>query len=224
MTSFETPLCVDSADVGYRAGFYGPYCQERVGNMCDAVTCRNNGTCSGNATHFRCACAAGFRGSHCEVNVNECASNPCVNGLCVDRDNGYACYCKPGKSFTPPAGGEGGGGASFYEDVVAVECCFTSTKTVGLLGTGAQDGHLDFHTAPEFCYEDVPLVEFVYLVFTRMSSESYRSRLRSLWSCLCDVFQVLMNSFGLLILRVVLMFVDSVPSTLPSSSCFSKQV
>ena len=29
------------------------------------------------------------------------------------------------------------------------ECCFTSTETVGLLGTGAQDGHLDFHTAPE---------------------------------------------------------------------------
>ena len=30
-----------------------------------------------------------------------------------------------------------------------VECCFTSTETVGLLGTGSQDGHLDFHTAPE---------------------------------------------------------------------------
>ena len=27
--------------------------------------------------------------------------------------------------------------------------CFTSTETAGLLGTGAQDGHLDFHTAPE---------------------------------------------------------------------------
>ena len=25
-------------------------------------------------------------------------------------------------------------------------CCFTSTETVGLLGTGAQDGHLDFQT------------------------------------------------------------------------------
>ena len=35
--------------------------------------------------------------------------------------------------------------ASFSE---TVECCFTSTETVGLLGTGAQDGHLDFHTAP----------------------------------------------------------------------------
>ena len=26
-----------------------------------------------------------------------------------------------------------------------------STETVGLLGTGAQDVHLDFHTAPELC-------------------------------------------------------------------------
>ena len=26
-----------------------------------------------------------------------------------------------------------------------------SAETVGLLGTGAQDGHLDFHTAPELC-------------------------------------------------------------------------
>ena len=27
-----------------------------------------------------------------------------------------------------------------------VQCCFTSTETVGLLGMGAQDNHLDFHT------------------------------------------------------------------------------
>ena len=32
-----------------------------------------------------------------------------------------------------------------------LKCCFTSTETVGLLGTGAQGGHLDFHTAPELC-------------------------------------------------------------------------
>ena len=30
-----------------------------------------------------------------------------------------------------------------------LKCCFTSTETVGLLETGAQDVHLDFHTAPE---------------------------------------------------------------------------
>ena len=38
-----------------------------------------------------------------------------------------------------------------------VECCFTSTETIGLLGTGAQIGHLDFHTAPDCCYLCVPL-------------------------------------------------------------------
>ena len=32
-----------------------------------------------------------------------------------------------------------------------VECCFTSTETVGLLGTGAQDDHLDVHTALDLC-------------------------------------------------------------------------
>ena len=35
--------------------------------------------------------------------------------------------------------------------MLLVECCFTFTETVGLLGTGAQDVHLNFHTAPEFC-------------------------------------------------------------------------
>ena len=39
--------------------------------------------------------------------------------------------------------------------VVVVECCFTSPETVGLLETGAQDGHLDFHTAPELCSDVV---------------------------------------------------------------------
>ena len=29
------------------------------------------------------------------------------------------------------------------------ECCFTSIETIRLIGTGAQHGHLDFHTARE---------------------------------------------------------------------------
>ena len=33
--------------------------------------------------------------------------------------------------------------------LLLLKCCFTSTETVGLLGTGAQDVHLDFHTVPE---------------------------------------------------------------------------
>ena len=43
--------------------------------------------------------------------------------------------------------------------------------------------------------ETVPLVEFMYLVFTRMSGESYRRRLRSLLLHLCYVFGELINPF-----------------------------
>ena len=35
--------------------------------------------------------------------------------------------------------------------LLLLKCYFTSTETVGLLGTGAQDVHLDFHTTPEVC-------------------------------------------------------------------------
>ena len=41
-------------------------------------------------------------------------------------------------------------------------------------------------------FEDVPLVEFTYLIFTRMPGESYRKRLWLL--CLCDVFRALINT------------------------------
>ena len=44
--------------------------------------------------------------------------------------------------------GEGGMGVVGW-----LKCCFTSTETVGSLGTGAQDVHLDFHTAPELSME-----------------------------------------------------------------------
>ena len=44
-----------------------------------------------------------------------------------------------------------------------VECCFPSTETVGLLGTGAQDVHLDFHTDHELCGF---LSQMEYLIFT----------------------------------------------------------
>ena len=33
--------------------------------------------------------------------------------------------------------------------VSMVQCRFASTETIRLIRTGAQDGHLDFHTAPE---------------------------------------------------------------------------
>ena len=35
--------------------------------------------------------------------------------------------------------------------LLEVEVLLYVTETVGLLGTGAQDVHLNFHTAPDLC-------------------------------------------------------------------------
>lgn len=55
------------------------------------------GSCSG--ANGTCVCTAGYSGTVCQTNINECASAPCRNsGTCVDAVNGYSCGCLPGYS------------------------------------------------------------------------------------------------------------------------------
>ena len=49
-------------------------------------------------------------------------------------------------------------------------------------------------TQPLSFDEAVPVLQFVYLAFTRMPGKSYSSGLRSLLLCLCDVLRVLIKS------------------------------
>uniref|UniRef100_A0A3B4AQ58 Sushi, nidogen and EGF-like domain-containing protein 1 n=1 Tax=Periophthalmus magnuspinnatus TaxID=409849 RepID=A0A3B4AQ58_9GOBI len=63
--------------------------------------CLNGGQCiddciTGNPS-FTCSCLAGFTGRRCQIDVNECASNPCQNGgTCEDLINSFVCQCLPG--------------------------------------------------------------------------------------------------------------------------------
>ena len=52
-------------------------------------------------------------------------------------------------------------------------------------------------TSSRWGFEVLPLVDFVYLVFTHMPGESYCGWFRSLWQCSCHVFRVPMKSFWL---------------------------
>ena len=46
---------------------------------------------------FVCSCAAGFAGRTCSHNVDECASDPCLNrGSCLDGIDEYQCACTSG--------------------------------------------------------------------------------------------------------------------------------
>ncbi|PIO40090.1 hypothetical protein AB205_0191720 [Aquarana catesbeiana] len=43
------------------------------------------------------ACVAGFEGTNCEINIDECQSHPCQNGgSCIDLIGRYICSCPPG--------------------------------------------------------------------------------------------------------------------------------
>jgi Notch-like protein len=46
---------------------------------------------------FKCTCRNGFIGEFCQTNVDDCASNPCMNGgRCNDEIGGFVCDCLKG--------------------------------------------------------------------------------------------------------------------------------
>ena len=58
-----------------------------------------HGSCSNGPTSALCACDAGWLGSICAHNEDNCAAEPCDNGAtCVDQVDGYACVCVDGYS------------------------------------------------------------------------------------------------------------------------------
>ncbi|XP_013382758.1 fibropellin-3-like [Lingula anatina] len=73
-----------------------------TGELCDvdrcvSVGCKNGGSCIWNGSDgFICKCGPGYQGKDCGVDMNECDSWPCWNGVCVDLVNGYKCICDPG--------------------------------------------------------------------------------------------------------------------------------
>lgn len=54
--------------------------------------CRNGGLCMNAGNTHHCHCQAGYTGSYCEEQVDECSPSPCQNGAtCTDYPGGYSC-------------------------------------------------------------------------------------------------------------------------------------
>eukprot|EP00064_Thunnus_orientalis_P000667 superscaffoldBa00000036_g668 len=68
------------------------------GHNCEFLPCEASNPCENGAVcveeldqdhfplGFRCHCRRGFAGPRCEINVDECSSNPCFHGFCYDEN------------------------------------------------------------------------------------------------------------------------------------------
>jgi Notch-like protein len=92
----------------------GTYCEEKI-TICPKKTsveetspfnfseelCFNNATCidSPHAYNYSCNCSPGYTGRHCEIEIDECKNEPCLNGgKCFDKIGYYRCGCNEGYS------------------------------------------------------------------------------------------------------------------------------
>ncbi|XP_038060587.1 sushi, von Willebrand factor type A, EGF and pentraxin domain-containing protein 1-like [Patiria miniata] len=120
----------------------------RSGELCDQTPCQNDAVFQVNADDtYRCYCEPGFIGHNCQIDIDECASQPCSNGgTCVDRLNTYLCDCPPGfegeactvdvnECLSNPCGA-----ANTCEDDINGYACLCGP---GLTGTHCED-HLDY--------------------------------------------------------------------------------
>ncbi|KAI7814821.1 milk fat globule EGF and factor V/VIII domain containing a [Triplophysa rosa] len=84
-------------------GFTGDACNATESGPCNPNPCKNDGMCEvitnsrrGDVfnNEYVCKCQPGFKGAHCQINVNDCANQPCKNGgVCRDLDGDYNCQC-----------------------------------------------------------------------------------------------------------------------------------
>lgn len=76
--------------------YNGTLCDQQVLGGCDIFPCSGNSTClATNSYHRVCKCFPGFTGPLCDKEIDECESEPCLNGgRCTDHINGFSCSCR----------------------------------------------------------------------------------------------------------------------------------
>lgn len=95
--------CLDENRGDYKcictSGYTGSHCETEISihPLCINNPCMNNGTCKVLSTgdgKFDCDCLKGFIGSRCEIDRNDCESQPCLNGgICIDEIGTFKCNC-----------------------------------------------------------------------------------------------------------------------------------
>ncbi|XP_031811432.1 aggrecan core protein [Sarcophilus harrisii] len=71
------------------------YTTEAIPKSCAEEPC-GVGTCQEREGRVICLCSPGYMGNHCDIDIDECLSNPCLNGgTCMDGIDSFTCLCLP---------------------------------------------------------------------------------------------------------------------------------
>jgi Notch-like protein len=67
-------------------------------NPCWSMPCKNNGSCSISSNTYSCQCVSPYGGTNCDLIINICIPNPCLNkGNCIRssniEDGMFTCDC-----------------------------------------------------------------------------------------------------------------------------------
>ena len=83
-------------------GFQPPYCEPI--DYCSLGVCQLNGSqskgCRNEPPGYRCVCKEGYTGPSCNIPIDVCSSQPCLNGgFCqVTKPGAFTCVCPAGFS------------------------------------------------------------------------------------------------------------------------------
>ncbi|XP_067948687.1 protein crumbs homolog 2-like isoform X2 [Watersipora subatra] len=76
--------------------YFGENCEyNNDTELCQLKPCNNHGRCGQqhNEGVIKCLCYAGYYGTYCDLEYNECESSPCLHGVCLDGVDTYECNC-----------------------------------------------------------------------------------------------------------------------------------
>ncbi len=119
------------------------------------MPCANGASCIDLVNGFMCQCSPGWSGSRCFTDIDECASNPCLEpgtDRCFNLVNSFNCTCNPGYSgvacqteINECASNPCLNGASCTDRLAAYNC----TCRAGYAGTHCQSDVNEVSVLPE---------------------------------------------------------------------------